>query len=785
MIGRHGRVARTPISPADPAVLPTPRKPAEELPAVVDGREHCTREQIMRLAEALLNAPTYHERWRHQLAMTRILDWLQTFPGDDWQTRWLLSGSDEAGKGWGPPGLSPGVRGRLTQGVGVMIVLRAVRPTYAWLSGSRLLGVYAAFRQHNQTDAFAELDKQITARIDGGEHATEALNLLTRMVIVTGKELRRLDLTDFTTYATQRHNSGRPGTALSFAYEVLHAIGGLTGHPPTMRQARARGQLSIAEMVDRYPIAYRPVRDVFVYYLTERAAMLDYGSLINQAQLLVSLFWVDLERHHPGIDSLALTDEMTHAWKQRVRVLPDGEARRGVHTVLFVVRSFYLDLIQWSLEDPARWAAWAAPCPITAADVRGYVKETRRRQARMQQRTRALIPVLPQMITTAREHLDHAHRLLETVRDARPGQQFVLDSVRYQSASRERSKWQSGTLYVTRPDEPGPRFDVARLEDNAFWTWAAVEVLRRTGARIEELLELTHLSLRQYKAPTGEMVPLLQISPSKTDLERVIPADPDLVAVLARIIRRIKGDNGKVPLLHRYDTYERTFGPALPHLFQRVTHHRLQVIPPDRIRQLLAELACRANAVDVDGTPLKFTPHDFRRIFSTETVNSGLPIHIAAQWLGHLDLNTTQGYVAIYPEEVIAGYRRFVDQRRAERPSEEYREPTDTEWTEFRDHFQLRKVALGTCDRPYGTPCQHEHACVRCPMLRMSPAQLPRLLQIETNTRERLSEARRMGWGGEVVALDESLRHIATKKQQAERLQRQAEEGGSGNAALG
>ena len=120
----------------------------------------------------------------------------------------------------------------------------------------------------------------------------------------------------------------------------------------------------------------------------------------------------------------------------------------------------------------------------------------------------------------------------------------------------------------------------------------------------------------------------------------------------------------------------------------------------------------RSAIVDVDGTPLRFTPHDFRRIFATETVNSGLPIHIAAKLLGHLDLNTTQGYVAIYPEEVIRHYRRFVDQRRARRPSEEYREPTETEWAEFRDHFSLRKVVLGTCDRPYGTPCQHEHACL-------------------------------------------------------------------------
>jgi site-specific recombinase XerD len=40
-----------------------------------------------------------------------------------------------------------------------------------------------------------------------------------------------------------------------------------------------------------------------------------------------------------------------------------------------------------------------------------------------------------------------------------------------------------------------------------------------------------------------------------------------------------------------------------------------------------------------------FSAHDFRRVFATETVNSGLPIHIAAKLLGHLDLNTTQGYV--------------------------------------------------------------------------------------------------------------------------------------------
>lgn len=463
-------------------------------------------------------------------------------------------------------------------------------------------------------------------------------------------------------------------------------------------------------MIDRHPIANRAVRDVLVHYIAERSAVLDYGSLVNHAQMLADLFWGDLQRHHPAISSLHLPDDVAQAWKQRVRVRSDGRPRRTAHSVFLAVRSFYLDLSQWSMEDPARWAAWAAPCPISEADIRGYIKEARHRQARMQQRTRTLVPVLPQLVHAAETRLQHATLLLQAARAAEPGEEFTVEGSQYRRTGRNGSNWRPTALFLAPVDEPGPRFDAECEENNAFWTWASIEVLRRTGARVEELLELTHLSLRQYQAPTGETVPLLQISPSKTDRERVIPADPDLVAVLARIIRRIKGADGRVPLLTRYDGYERVFGPPMPHLFQGPSQHRLQVISPNRIRELLTDHALRAAIVDVDGTPLRFTPHDFRRIFSTETVNGGLPIHIAAKLLGHLDLNTTQAYVAVYPEEVIRHYRQFVDQRRIHRPSEEYREPSDTEWQDFRDHFSLRKVALGTCDRPYGTPCQHENA---------------------------------------------------------------------------
>jgi hypothetical protein len=115
------------------------------------------------------------------------------------------------------------------------------------------------------------------------------------------------------------------------------------------------------------------------------------------------------------------------------------------------------------------------------------------------------------------------------------------------------------------------------------------------------------------------------------------------------------------------------------------------------------------------------------------------------------------GYKAVYPEEVINGHRAFLARRRALRPSEEYRTPTDEEWDEFLGHFERRKVSLGTCGRAYATPCIHEHSCIRCPLLRPDPAQRTRLLQIRDNLLDRIAEAQQEGWLGEVDGLNVSL----------------------------
>ena len=74
-----------------------------------------------------------------------------------------------------------------------------------------------------------------------------------------------------------------------------------------------------AELVGKYGLQSQPVRDLLTSYLAERAAELDYASLVRMANTLCGLFWRDLEHHHPGISSLHLAPQAAAAWKQRLR----------------------------------------------------------------------------------------------------------------------------------------------------------------------------------------------------------------------------------------------------------------------------------------------------------------------------------------------------------------------------------------------------------------------------------------------------------------------------------
>jgi len=771
--------------PRVPALLRDfPPRPAQEAwPATAQSRE----EVLQRLLAPPFAAGRSYQPHR-RAGLVRVLDWLESCPGQSWQERWAASGADAAGNvAWRelcrPPRTAAGRRQlrpgyeALSAGRGMapLICGDVIRPSLSWLLAphvpKKLAGQMARARD---AAGFAALKSLGTGRPSA--EAT-ALGLIAVIMAAKGGLVSDITVGDCLELAGVLISGDRgPGPGLYF-YQMLRAAGAFPpSAPATVRVFGAPGQRSIEETIGAYGIECGPVRDLLTDYLRERQPSIDHSTMRSLARQLGKLFWRDLELHHPGISSLRLEPAVAAAWKQRImtRQAPaaagTGQAegsrlpRHDAASHLATVRAFYLDIAEWAMDDPARWGPWAAPCPVRAEDVPRQ-KALSRRKARMDARTRERMPALPALVAAVDQARTTAAARLDAAAAAGPGQPFSFAG---QQLLRPPAGRSPRKRTWARDPATGKDRDLTLEEEHAFWAWAAVEVLRHTGIRVEELTELSHHSLIQYRLPaTGELIPLLQVTPSKTDAERLLVISPELADVLATVVSRVRGPSGAVPLVTSYDPHERTWNPPMPLLFQRRRGLEDRAIGAQAIRALLDEALSSTGLTGQAGQPLRFTPHDFRRIFVTDAVLNGMPPHIAQLICGHASINTTMGYKAVYPEEVITGHRAFLARRRATRPSEEYRTPTDAEWDEFLGHFERRKVALGDCGRAWGTSCIHEHSCVRCPLLRLDPAQHARLAAIHDNLTARIAEAEREGWAGEAEGLKVSLAAAARKLTQA------------------
>jgi len=607
-----------------------PRTAALSWEETCHGRAAVTR----RLLRPPFLASDSRARYWRETALLRMLDWLELHPGDTWQERWKATGTDAAvGRDWRPGVLAglaaagrpdpPAGLARML-GVGLLQLAGAdvVRPALPWLlatASPTRLPDEMALRDPEGFSALAALRAECAA-----SGSTFRLGLQRIALVMAAKGGLARDITPGDCMELMERSSevipGRSAGNSPFFYELLRRAGGFPpGAPPTVRMISTRfpGQLTPEQLVGRYDLACGPVRDLLVDYLRERQPGIDYSTLKAVTTALALRFWKDLETHHPGIGSLRLPPGIAAAWKQRLRAVSADSAV----TVMNLVRAFYLDLAQWALDEPARWGPWAVPCPVRSGDLQ-FKKEITRRKARMDQRTRERLPLLPALAAAALRGRSTAAATLEAARAAGPGELFTVAGRTLRRAS------------VCRPspfrvwaEDPGTgrRRDLIREEDSAFWAWAAVEVLRTTGIRIEELTELSHHSLVQYRVPaTGELIPLLSVAPSKTDEERLLVISPELADVLSAVISRIRGSDGIVPLLAAYDKHECTWNPPMPLLFQRDIGAERRPVPAHGIRGLIHAMIASAGLVGPSGTPLAFTPHDFRRIFATDAKRRGV-----------------------------------------------------------------------------------------------------------------------------------------------------------------
>jgi len=789
------------------AALPVAALPGAQLlsrfpPRVVAGSWPATEDGRSQVLSRLLAPPFALEHSGSQqsrrLGLLSVVNWLQTQPGDSWQDRWLASGAQDHGD-WrelvasasagragstevNPRKLSP----HLSPGLLVLICGDVIRPSIGWLlsSSAARRGLATEMARTRDPVVFAQLAARLSrGAAVGSQSGQQALTRIAVIMAAKGGlvgQVRVGDAVELLEVAAHVSAKGDGHAHSPLFYQLLHAHGGWGQDAPAAIQVfSGPGQPSCEQLIDRYRIACRPVRDVLVDYLRERQGSVDFSSLQRFAYLLGKLFWADLEAHHRGIDSLKLPRDVAAAWKQRVMTkarttpTPDGgqvtrvSTRLDGRSVLTAVRSFYLDIAEWADDDPARWGPWAVRCPVSASDA-SHKKDRTQRKSRMDQRTRERLPVLPTLSAWVDAERTKTAAVLHAANATEPGGLFTVAGL-----SLRRSVMKTATTGRIWAEDPtgGKRRNISFEEHRGFWTWAMVEVLRHTGIRIEELTELSHHSLIQYRLPaTDELVPLLQITPSKTDSERLLVISPELADVLSTIIARIRGEQPDVPLVVSYDKNERVYNPPMPLLFQWPCRLEHRAVSETSLRQYLDHALAAIGIIDAGGRTLRYTFHDFRRLFITDAIMHGMPPHIAQLVAGHRDINTTMGYKAVYPEEVINGHRAFIARRRELRPSEEYRTPSDEEWTEFLGHFERRKVAIGDCGRSYDTPCIHEHSCLRCPLLRPDPDERSRLTQIHDNLQARIAEAETHRWFGEAEGLKVSLAGARNKLDQMDQI---------------
>ncbi|MFJ5034554.1 hypothetical protein ACIQB5_42395 [Streptomyces sp. NPDC088560] len=252
-------------------------------------------------------------------------------------------------------------------------------------------------------------------------------------------------------------------------YQLLAGLGVFGPDAPArLKTVMLPGRLTPAALVDRHGITCTAIRDLLVDYLTERAVDVDYTTLEDMARTLAGLFWRDMEKHHPGIDSLRLDADTATAWRERVGMVRDRHGipirpRVNAHTVFSWVRAFYQDLARWAAEEPARWGPWVAPCPVRNSDT-DHSKNRARRKAAMDQRTHTLLPALPALVKAVERQLKDAQTCLATGRETPAGALFTTPA----GETLLRRAGVSSRIYADDP-ATGRRRDLTVME----WHWAS------------------------------------------------------------------------------------------------------------------------------------------------------------------------------------------------------------------------------------------------------------------------------------------------------------------------
>jgi len=167
----------------------------------------------------------------------------------------------------------------------------------------------------------------------------------------------------------------------------------------------------------------------------------------------------------------------------------------------------------------------------------------------------------------------------------------------------------------------------------------AILLLRATGLRSQELLDLEVTSLRQVSGAEWTLhVPL-----GKLHSERVIP----LEAPTASLFEEIRALRGSPPPVVHPET-----GRASHFLLQRASGRRYSY---DTLRSYLRRLETEVHL------PEHVTLHRLRHTFATELLQAGMRLEVIMKLLGHETLSMTLRYAEVTASQVRGEYEKATE----------------------------------------------------------------------------------------------------------------------------
>jgi hypothetical protein len=261
----------------------------------------------------------------------------------------------------------------------MILGMRLIRPTLAALTSNRVINLASTFRHAEQDPLLDDFFERVDATNNSAVLKRGALNDVVAALVTQGLTFSQLTPEALLQYGLENMElirGRRPSTDNRLegkaAWEVLCRMGQFPKDtPPTPRACLGQRQLTSEELVDRHALRNASVRRLFVDYLEHRHQNLDYSTLFGLSRKLCGLFWQRIETLAPEQQDLRIPADVYEQWKAGLWTRMDGGTRKAPEHILAAVRSFYLDLRDWALEDPERWGIGVVPCPISPAELRG------------------------------------------------------------------------------------------------------------------------------------------------------------------------------------------------------------------------------------------------------------------------------------------------------------------------------------------------------------------------------------------------------------------------------